>query len=74
MKETPLGTNAGIKWTFTETLDDADFADDIALLSHCYGDIHRKSEDHARNAGNIGLKINTNKTKALRNDSQTADH
>ena len=73
MKETTLGTKSGIKWTFIETLDYLDFADDISLLSHRYGDIRSKSEDHARNAGKIGLKINTNKTKALRNKSQTAD-
>ena len=51
MKETTLGTKAGIKWTFTETLDDLDFADDISLLSHRYGDIQSKSENRARNAG-----------------------
>ena len=43
MKETTLGTKAGIKWTFTETLDDLDFADDIALLAHRYGDIQGKA-------------------------------
>ena len=42
MKETTLGTKAGIKWTFTETLDILYFADDIALLSHRYGDIRSK--------------------------------
>ena len=36
MKETTLGTKAGI--TFTETLDDADFADYIVLLSQRNGD------------------------------------
>ena len=51
VKETTLGTKAGIKWTFTETLDDLDFSDDTALLSHCYGDIQSKRENLARNAG-----------------------
>ena len=60
------------EWTFTETLDDLDFADDISLLSHRYGDIQRKSEALARYAGEI-WQINTNKTKMLRNNSQTAD-
>ena len=68
MKETILGTQAGIKWTFTETLDDLDFANDLSLLSHRQS----KSENLARNAGKIGLKINTEKTNTLRNNSQTA--
>ena len=73
MKETALGEKSGIKWTFTETLDDLEFADDISLLSHRYSDIQRKSDELARNAGKIGLQINTNKTKMLRNNRQTAD-
>ena len=51
MKETALGDKSGIKWTFTETLGDLDFADDISLLSHRYSDIQRKSDELARNAG-----------------------
>ena len=73
MRETTLGTKADIKWTFTETLDNLDFTDDIVLLSHCYGDIQSKSKNLAINAGKIGLKINTKKTKPLRNNSETAD-
>ena len=50
-----------------------DYADDISLLSHRYSDIQRKSDELARNAEKIGLQININKTKMLRNNSQTAD-
>ncbi|KAI0229748.1 hypothetical protein LSAT2_019819, partial [Lamellibrachia satsuma] len=35
--------------------------------------IQRKSDELARNAEKIGLQININKTKMLRNNSQTAD-
>ena len=73
MKETALGDKSGIKWTFAETLDDLDFEDDIPLLAHRYIDIQRKSDEFARNAEKIGLQINTDKTKMLRNNSQTAD-
>ena len=55
MKETTLGTKADIKSTFTETVDDLDIADDMSLLSYRYGDIQRKNENYARNAGKIGL-------------------
>ena len=34
MKTTVTNTRNGIQWTLTEQLDDLDFADDIALLSH----------------------------------------
>ena len=73
MKETALGDKSGTKWSFTETLDDLDFADDISLLSHRYSNIQRKSDELARNAEKIRLQINTNKTKMLRHNSQTAD-
>ena len=73
MKETALGDKGGIKWTFTETLGDLDYADDISLLSHRYSDLQRKSDELARNAEKIGLQININKTKMLRNNSQTVD-
>ncbi|KAI0231053.1 hypothetical protein LSAT2_018566 [Lamellibrachia satsuma] len=73
MKETALGDKSGIKWTFTETLGDLDYADDISLLSHRYSDIQRKSDELARNAEKIGLQIDINKTKMLRNNSETAD-
>ena len=70
---TSLGDKSDIKWTFTETLDDLDFADDISFLLHRFGDIQRKDEELARNVGISGLQINTNKTKTLRKNSQTAD-
>ena len=54
-------------------MGDLDYADDISLLSHRYSDIQRKSDELARNAEKIGLQININKTKMLRNNSQTAD-
>ena len=34
MKETMQGEQKAIKWNFTETLEDLDFADDAVLLSH----------------------------------------
>lgn len=38
----------GIKWTFTETLKDLDFADDVTLLSHWHRDVQSKNKDLAR--------------------------
>ena len=63
MKETALGDKSGIKWTFIETLDDIEFEDDISLLSHRYGDIQRKSEEFARNAGKLGYRSTQTKQR-----------
>ena len=40
----------GIQWTFTTSLEDLDFADDLALLSHRI---------------QVGLKVNATKTKLI---------
>ena len=36
MKQTTQGMKYGIQWTILDQLDDIDFADDIALLSHTH--------------------------------------
>ena len=45
--------------TLTEMLEDLDFANDIALLSHRHRDIPDKTEDMNTTAKQIRLKINT---------------
>ena len=42
MRKTTEGTVRGLQWTFTETLEDLDFADDIALLAQRHQDIQIK--------------------------------
>ena len=42
MKKTTAENNTGIQWTFTKKLEDLDFADDIALLSHRQQDAQSK--------------------------------
>ena len=56
----------GIQWTFTEKLDDLDFADDLALLSHSHSQMQRKTETLDRISARTGLKIHAGKTKVLR--------
>ena len=43
MKTTTTGRNNGIQWTLWTQLDDLDFADDLALLSHN----HSQMQDHS---------------------------
>ena len=59
-------------WTFTESLGDLDFADDISLLAHRHRDIQSKTEKLVRNAAKVGLHVNKDKTKTMRNNCQTA--
>ncbi len=48
-------------------------ADDISLLAHSHRDIQSKTEKLVRNAAKVGLHVNKDKTKTMRNNSQTAD-
>lgn len=56
----------GIQWTFTKQLEDLDFADDIALLSHTHPQIQEKTQCLDHTAKQTGLHININKTKNMR--------
>ena len=71
MKETKGNNKRGISWTFTETLEDIDFADDIALLAHRQKDIQGKTEDLATYGKQIGLNINSDKTEVMKINSKS---
>ena len=43
MKRTTAEGPMGICWTLTSTLEDLDFADDLALLSHTYEHMQEKT-------------------------------
>ena len=70
MKRTTENNNRGIPWTFYETLD-LYFADDIALMSQRYQDIQGKTEELASFGKQIGLNINTSKTKVMKINTTT---
>ena len=57
--------NIGIKWLNNTTLEDLDFADDIALLCHSYNDQQIKTTSLSEIASQVGLLINSNKTTIL---------
>ncbi|XP_018406354.1 PREDICTED: uncharacterized protein LOC108782558 [Cyphomyrmex costatus] len=59
-------TTSGIQWLLTRRLDDLDYADDIVLLSHTHKDAQGRISALQRYAAEVGLKINTNKTKIMR--------
>ena len=63
---TALDRKRGIQWTFTTSLEDLDFADDLALLSHRIQDMRDKTRALELQGSKVGLKINATKTKLMR--------
>jgi hypothetical protein len=59
------GNNTGLRWTLCTTLEDTDYADDLALLSHTEDHMQEKSRKLEENARMVGLKINAKKTKLM---------
>jgi len=55
----------GICWTLSTVLEDLDYADDIALLSHSFSDMQEKTDQLNRFSQQVGLKISPQKTKVL---------
>ena len=63
---TAFDRKRGIQWTFTTSLEDLDFADDLALLSHRIQDVRDKTWALEVQGAKVGLKINATKTKLMR--------
>ncbi|WP_353817096.1 reverse transcriptase domain-containing protein, partial [Acinetobacter baumannii] len=70
MRHTTENAETGLKWTVTNRLEDLYFADDISLLSHSQQHAQSKLARLAEVAGQVGLKINVNKTEVLRTNIQ----
>ena len=66
MTRTVDNSRNGIRWKLTTTLDDLDFADDLALLSSRWSQAQDKLNRLNEFGGKVGLKINIDKTKVLR--------
>ncbi|VDO98847.1 unnamed protein product [Schistosoma margrebowiei] len=59
-------TSEGIQWTARNQLDDLDFADDLALLSHTHEQMQMKTASVAAVSASVGLSIHKGKTKVLK--------
>ena len=64
----------GIQWTLWEQLNDLDFADDIALLSHNQQQMQEKTKDVATFSAQLGLNINKSKTKIMKINPSNHEH
>lgn len=64
-KSTLSSDNTGRRWALFTSLEDLDYADDLALLSHLEKHMQSKTSKLQNNAEKIGLKINTKKTEVM---------
>ena len=73
MRQT-INTPRGIRYGIFTFLEDLDFADDLALLSHTHQHLQEKTSRLQKFSGQIGLKINIKKTEVmvLNNNSNTS--
>ena len=66
MKTTTTGRTNGIQWTLWTQLDDLDFADDLALLSHNHSQMQDKTTLLETTSAGTGLKISRKKTELMK--------
>ena len=55
----------GLRWKFRSVLKDLNFADDLALVSSKFTDIHTKNTILKSTAGRIKLRLNTRKCTTM---------
>ncbi len=66
MKTSTSERRNGIQWTLWSQLDDLDFADNLALLSHSHQQMQEKTSVLAATSAQVGLIIHKEKTKILK--------
>ena len=60
------GKLLGLQWSLTQRLEDLDYADDLCLLTYRLADMKVKGERLQETGGQVGLKMNIQKTKEMR--------
>ena len=73
MKTSTADRRNGIQWTLFDQLEDLDFADDLALLSHSHQQMQDKTTELAATSSQVGLKIHEGKTKILKINTASED-
>ncbi|VDP43208.1 unnamed protein product [Schistosoma curassoni] len=66
MKTSTSERKHGIQWTAQNQLDDLDFTDDLALLSHTHEQMQIKTASVAAVSASVGLNIHKGKTNVLK--------
>ena len=70
---TAFARKRGIQWFSTTSLENLDFADDLALLSHRVQDMRDKIQALEEKGAKVGLKIIAIKTKLMRFSTKRGD-
>ena len=65
MRQTTSDRPRGIRWTLFSTLEDLEFADDLALVSHTHQHMQEKTTCLGMFAQQVGLKISQKKTEVM---------
>ncbi|XP_075768013.1 mast cell protease 1A-like [Pelodiscus sinensis] len=65
MRRTTEEEHTSIRWTLFCTLEDLDFADDLALLSHTHRHMQDKTDKLNKYSSQVGLKINQKKSEVM---------
>ncbi|VDP22663.1 unnamed protein product [Schistosoma margrebowiei] len=73
MKTSTSEGKHGIQWTSRMQLDDLDFADDLALLSHPQQQMQEKTNSVAAASEAVGLNIHKGKSKVLQYNTACTD-
>ena len=73
MKKTTKGTRNGIQWTLWNQLEDIDFADDLALLSHSHQQMQDKTSRLGTTSSQVGLDIHPKKTQVMKMNTPSTD-
>ena len=73
MRQTTKKHRGGIQWTLTSRLEDLDFADGIAFLSHNHQGMQSKVTPFAKISAKTDLRISKSKTKVMRVNTMNAD-
>ena len=73
MKNSTSDGKYGIQWTAQNQLDDLDFADDLALLSHTHEQMQMKTANVAAASASIGLHIHKGKSKILKYNTENTN-
>ena len=66
MKKTTSELKRGITWSIFSTLENLDFADDIAVLPSRQYHMQEKSQRLSHYPRKLGLHLNTHKTEEMR--------
>ena len=68
MKETTGDRRMGIDWVENKHLSDMEYADDVVLISRSIEELQTLMNGLEENGKRVGLKVNINKTKAMKTD------